>query len=263
MKKSKILKSFLKQKQGFDRETVCERITSGLQTIMDLAIAELFNQPVDLIAFPDYAVKIGYPIDLNTIKERVSNRYYRRLEAIEWDVKKIEENAFQYNEPESAIVKQATLLTNVLIEFINDMDCLNPRPIYKRLNKDQGLNETQASPNLSRRRQRKARVETQTTTSNFRFNLRSRQNVEESNQGEPETVSNGTFSWRDEAIKLLSSIMKHPDSMPFRQLVDTNEYPDYTDKIENPIDFGTIRQRLNYNIYTNRDFNLFDKDCKR
>ncbi|RNA33770.1 bromodomain and WD repeat-containing [Brachionus plicatilis] len=118
---------------GLDRDSQCDRILSGIEIIRELSIAEPFNLPVDLIAFPHYAMVIGYPIDLNTIRERVANRYYRRVDAIEWDIRKIEEDAHEFNEPDSIICKQATLLTQVLVEFVMDADCTNPRPIYKRL----------------------------------------------------------------------------------------------------------------------------------
>lgn len=247
---------------GFDRDTQCERILNGIEIIRELSIAEPFNLPVDLIAFPQYAMVIGYPIDLNTIKERVANRYYRRLEAIEWDIRKIMEDAHEFNEPESTICKQATLLTQVLIEFILDPDCSNPRPIYKRLCKDSNLNETQqASPNTSRRVSRRIRTDTQLETSNLRFNLRSRQHAEESNQG-PLEQEQSLNSWKDQAKKLIKRVISHPDSEPFRQSVDIDAYPDYCEKIKKPIDFSVIRSRLCYNMYTNEDFNQFEKDCR-
>ena len=248
---------------GLDRDIQCERILKGIEIIRELSIAEPFNSPVDLIAFPNYAMVIGYPIDLNTIRERVANRYYRRLDAIEWDIRKIMEDAHEYNEPESNICKQATLLTQVLIEFILDPDCSNPRPIYKRLCNDTNLNETQTSSNTSRRTSRRLRTDTQPATSNLRFNLRSRQHAEESNQGplEQEQSLNGSYSWKDHAKKLIKKVMNHPDSGPFRQSVDIELYPDYGEKIKKPIDFGIIKNRLNYNMYSN-DFYRFEKDCK-
>ncbi len=130
---------------GVGREYECERILNGLQKIMELSIAEAFNYPVDLDSFPQYALTIDYPIDLSTIRERLSSLYYRRVNSIQWDVRKIEQNAARFNEPGSEIVKKATLLCEVLLEFINDPECTNPMPIYKRLDRNrnnQSLNES-------------------------------------------------------------------------------------------------------------------------
>lgn len=100
------------------RDSECERILAGLEKIMELSIAEYFNYPVDLDAYPLYAIIIGYPIDLNTIKQRLENRYYRRVNSIQWDVRIIERNAVNFNEKKSDIVRQAALLTDILLEFI-------------------------------------------------------------------------------------------------------------------------------------------------
>jgi len=77
---------------GVGREYECERILNGLQKIMELSIAEAFNYPVDLDSFPQYALTIDYPIDLSTIRERLSSLYYRRVNSIQWGVRKIEPN---------------------------------------------------------------------------------------------------------------------------------------------------------------------------
>ena len=59
--------------------TECERIIRGIEQIMELGVAENFIAPVDLNAYPDYAMMIEYPIDLSTIKARLENRFYRYL----------------------------------------------------------------------------------------------------------------------------------------------------------------------------------------
>jgi hypothetical protein len=100
------------------RDAECDRILAGLEKIMELSIAEYFNYPVDLDSFPHYAKVTGYPIDLNTIKQRLENRYYRRVNSIQWDVRKIESNAVDFNLKKSEIVRHATLLTELLLEFI-------------------------------------------------------------------------------------------------------------------------------------------------
>lgn len=269
---------------GEDRDVECERILSGLEKIMELSIAEAFNYPVDLDQFPDYAVVIRYPIDLNTIKERLENRYYRRLNAVQWDIMKIEEDAHDYNEPDSKIYQQSTLLTNLLTEFITDPDCTNPIPIYKRLCKDSALGENEdnnQSLNSTRRACRnRPKVDMNTTANNnnnnnssiqqqnLRFNLRSRTNLEhqEASSKNDEALSSSpislrSYSWRDDCKKLVSDIIKHPDSVPFRAEVDCSEYPDYIEKISNPVDFGLIRTRLFYNTYDRLE--VFEKDCNR
>ena len=55
---------------GIGREVECRRITEAMETIMGLAIAEPFNYPVDLTAYPEYMLDVALPMDLSLIKAR-------------------------------------------------------------------------------------------------------------------------------------------------------------------------------------------------
>lgn len=116
------------------RDAFRARMMAGMDRVMGLSIAEPFLVPVDLNVYPDYAMIIAYPIDLTTIRSRLENNFYRRKEGIKFDISYIEYNADKFNEPNSAIVKQASLLTQVLLTFVNDMTCDDPITIYQRLN---------------------------------------------------------------------------------------------------------------------------------
>jgi hypothetical protein len=49
--------------RGLHSRAECKRISRGLEQVMDLAIAEPFNYPVDLTHYPDYMLEIEYPMD--------------------------------------------------------------------------------------------------------------------------------------------------------------------------------------------------------
>ncbi|XP_019881429.2 bromodomain adjacent to zinc finger domain protein 1A isoform X2 [Aethina tumida] len=49
--------------------------------------------------------------------------------------------------------------------------------------------------------------------------------------------------------ELLSDVMKHKDAWPFLRPVQKNEVPDYYDVITKPMDFGTIKYKLNMGEY--------------
>ncbi|CAL1281690.1 unnamed protein product [Larinioides sclopetarius] len=56
-------------------------------------------------------------------------------------------------------------------------------------------------------------------------------------------------------IDLLVELMRHPSSWPFLIPVSKKDAPDYHQIIKRPMDFGTIRSKLNYMQYkTNEDF---------
>ena len=99
-------------------ETECQRIIQCVEQVMTLRIAEQFVAPVDLNSYPTYPYYIPYPSDLSTIKNRLDMRFYRRLSALQWEVRLIEQNAAAFNSPGSTIVKYAEIVTKLLLEII-------------------------------------------------------------------------------------------------------------------------------------------------
>lgn len=100
---------------------------------MEFGQSENFNVPVDLNVHPIYGMIIAYLMDLSTIKARLENHFYRREEAVLFDVAAIEANALQYNEEGSEIVRRARIVSTVLRRFITDHDCYDPMPIYTEI----------------------------------------------------------------------------------------------------------------------------------
>ncbi len=101
-------------------ETECRRISEALETIMSLAIAEPFNYPVDLTAYPEYMLDVEYPMDLTLVKARVDNHFYRRIDALVHDVRSIHANAAKFNRPRSDIVKNSKIIANLTVEVVRD-----------------------------------------------------------------------------------------------------------------------------------------------
>ena len=76
---------------------------------------------------------IAYPMDLTTIKQRLENHFYRRVDAVKFDANYIELNAQTFNESGSDIVKKAKLISALISQFIDDQLCFDPMEIYSRL----------------------------------------------------------------------------------------------------------------------------------
>ena len=91
------------------------RLVTGLIRIMEYSQSEAFNVPVDLNQHPIYGYIIAYLMDLNTIKGRIESGFYRRMDALLYDVNYIFTNAEQYNEPGSEIV---SFLSNKCVRII-------------------------------------------------------------------------------------------------------------------------------------------------
>jgi hypothetical protein len=119
------------------RDLELERILNGLNKLMELNVAEPFITPISLENYPDYLKFIGYPVDLQTIRDRIVSGYYRRVDAILWDIHKIEWNAQLYrkyidDKASDRIVFKATLLVDVLNAFVSDPTMSDPMTVYMK-----------------------------------------------------------------------------------------------------------------------------------
>ncbi|KAM4693154.1 PH-interacting protein [Discoglossus pictus] len=216
------------------RDEECERIIAGINQLVTLDIASAFVSPVDLQAYPLYSTVVAYPTDLSTIKERLENRFYRRLSSLMWEVRYIEHNTRTFNEPGSPIVKSAKFVTDVLLHFIKDQSCYDIIPLYnsmkKKLLSDSEEEEEKDAdvPGTSTRKRKEYQPKRK---------LRSRAQSYDLN------------SWKKQCEELLNLIFQCEDSEPFRQPVDLLEYSDYRDIIDTPMDFGTVRETLEAGNY--------------
>lgn len=64
---------------------------------------------------------------------RLENGFYRRITAVQFDVRYLASNTEKFNQPHSNIVRSARLLTDLCLEMIGDSDCHHPGPIYRRI----------------------------------------------------------------------------------------------------------------------------------
>ena len=116
---------------GGDRETECDRISAALDQVMKMAIAEPFSLlPVDLNLRP-------YPMDLTTIKQRLDNRFYRRISAVLFD--------FSYVFTKSNNIRSTSINKNLCLEIIGTRDAVPA--IYQRLLEKYELREGGAEEN--------------------------------------------------------------------------------------------------------------------
>lgn len=201
------------------RDVECDRIKEGIERVMEIRIAEHFIAPVDLSAFPYYAMVVPYPVDFSTIRARLENRYYRRVTSILKDVRFIESNAKLFNEPGSHIVHCAELTVKLCVDFIQRTDCHNIMSIYSVIQEQESIDSSSASPRTRRRR----RSSDKRTTSER--------------------------NWIDECKEILLMILNQDDSIPFREAVDPEQFPDYYQIIDQPMDLGRVREKLESNEY--------------
>ncbi|XP_036446662.1 PH-interacting protein isoform X3 [Colossoma macropomum] len=215
------------------RDQECERIISGIDQLSTLDVATPFAVPVDLQAYPTYCTVVAYVTDLSTMRSRLENRFYRRMSSLMWEVRYIEHNAQTFNEPGAFIVKTAKFVSDLLLQFIKDQSCTDIIPLYNSMKKtafsdssdDEEEDEEPETPGTSKRNKKGKQQPI----------LRNLRNKPAS--GDPQ-------AWRGRCRELLELIFQCEDSEPFRQPVDLEEYPDYLDIVDTPMDFGTVLSTL-------------------
>uniref|UniRef100_A0AAR2IIZ8 Bromo domain-containing protein n=1 Tax=Pygocentrus nattereri TaxID=42514 RepID=A0AAR2IIZ8_PYGNA len=196
------------------REEESARIIAGIDQLITVDIAAPFSGPVDLTQYPTYCTVIAYPTDLGTIRMRLKHNFYRRLSALIWDIRYIFHNARTFNEPRSKIAQSAKLITDVLLKFISKTQCMDIMEIYNA-------------------------VENMEYTEDEVSQLTSSKVVQDRD------------AWKEACKQLLDYMFECEDSEPFRQPVDQNEYPDYSNIIDTPMDLQTVRRTLEEERYEN------------
>ncbi|XP_054649152.1 bromodomain and WD repeat-containing protein 3 isoform X3 [Dunckerocampus dactyliophorus] len=208
------------------RDRECERIIGGISQLITVEICAPFSGPVDLIQYPTYCTVIAYPTDLDTIRLRLMNKFYRRLSALIWDARYIAHNARTFNEPRSKIAHSAKIISNVLQKFVNNSSCTDIMEIYslvEEMDEDEEEADAEAPGPSSGHRLRQRSVE----------------------------VLPDRDAWKEQCKNLLNYIFECEDSEPFRLPVDPQNYPDYHDIIDTPMDFGTVKRTLEEERYEN------------
>ncbi|OTF70515.1 hypothetical protein BLA29_004885 [Euroglyphus maynei] len=246
---------------------------------MEFSHAEEFSAPVDLNQHPLYAMTIPYPMDLSTIMSRLQSNFYRRLEAVKFDVRFIESNAALYNMPESLIVKKAKIITECFLRFIEDSECQDPTPIMNELSNNYAselVNATAVSsltPNVSTQHNSSSASSSfgqqipRRSTRRIRSSMFSDSDMDEVNRpGRPSrsgrinrihnryTADHGDENrprktWKQLCRELIDQVFELPDSEPFRAPVDPILYPNYAHIIDTPMDLTTVKEQLLADIY--------------
>lgn len=94
-----------------------------LEKIWNHDYAKPFRKPVDTIEhnIPDYYKVITNPMDLGTIRKRLSNRYYWSSEDCIKDFKKMFKNCYTYNDPGQDVVVMAQTLEKIFYQKLARM----------------------------------------------------------------------------------------------------------------------------------------------
>uniref|UniRef100_A0A673B6H0 PH-interacting protein n=1 Tax=Sphaeramia orbicularis TaxID=375764 RepID=A0A673B6H0_9TELE len=221
------------------RAEECERIIKAIDQLCTLDVAAPFAFPVDLQAYPTYCTVVAYGTDLSTIRQRLVNHFYRRLSSLMWEVRYIEHNAQTFNEPGSFIVTTAKFVSDLMLQFIKDQSLTDLMPLYKTMKK--------ATFSDSEDSDDEEEDEDRNTPGTSKTNHKGRRPMQRQLRTRPPSYD--PHAWRGRCKELLDLIFQCEDSEPFREPVDLQEYPDYLQIVDSPMDFGTVLNTLTEGKY--------------
>ncbi|CAL8313858.1 unnamed protein product, partial [Boreogadus saida] len=221
------------------RADECERIIKAIDQLVTLDVAAPFAFPVDLQAYPSYCTVVAYVTDLSSIRQRLENRFYRRMSSLMWEVRYIEHNAQAFNEPGAFIVTTAKFVSDLMLQFIKDHTMTDIIPLYRTMKK--------STFSDSEEEDEEDEEEEENTPGTSARKTKGRRPMQRQRRTRPPSYD--PQAWRGRCKELLELIFQCEDSEPFREPVDLHEYPDYLEIVESPMDFSTVQSTLSDGKY--------------
>jgi len=164
---------------------------------------------------------------------RVDNRFYRRIDAILFDLKYLHENAATFNLPRSDIVKNAKIIWQTASEIIKSPSKTKDdvSAVYHRMVETFEWSQPENSDSEEEDQ------EDENTDERPRKKFTKKQDLLNPKQ------------WKRDCNDLLDDMFKHPLSDPFREPVSGIEYPDYQRIVSTPMDLTMVRESLHSGEY--------------
>ncbi|XP_047329765.1 bromodomain-containing protein DDB_G0270170-like [Impatiens glandulifera] len=146
----------------------------------------VFSEPVDTEELPDYCEIVDHPMDFGTVRRKLNEGKYTKLEEFEKDVLLICSNAMQYNAPDTIYFRQARTIQELAKRDFENLREVNedgePQPKVVRRGRPPSKNvkkeftspppPTRVAPESSSDVATPATAGEYTTNSNNNYNLR-------------------------------------------------------------------------------------------
>ncbi|KIW23528.1 uncharacterized protein PV07_11720 [Cladophialophora immunda] len=188
--------------------------------------------------YPDYYQQIAMPLSLNMIEQRLENYEYENLETLESDLKRMVQNAKDYNNSRSAIFEDAERIRKALSNFMPKHNPAYLRPDYRAY--------PTPIPQELLDEVRRQSVSSEGTMAPERVKLvfpnpaaaRRRQS-----QVTPstDTLTDTREDVRQEQLKFLQELSEQEDAINFEEKVSKKDYPDYYKLVKKPTSISDVR----------------------
>ncbi|KAJ9610578.1 hypothetical protein H2200_005355 [Cladophialophora chaetospira] len=189
--------------------------------------------------YPDYYQRTAMPLSLNMIEQRLQDFEYENLEGLESDLKRMVQNAKDYNNSKSSIFEDAERIRKALSNFMPKHNPAYlredyrayptpiPQEMYDRIRGQSTSSEGTGAPEKVKLRfsnPAAARRQSQATLSSL---------------GTP--GANGGEDIKEEQLAFLQELSEQDDAINFEEKVPKKDYPDYYKMIKKPTSIADAR----------------------
>ena len=227
-------------------------LLNSIKAIRRLKDAQPFINPVDIVKLniPFYYNYIKRPMDLSTIEKKLNvNAYEDPIQLIE-DFNLMVENCFKFNGKDSAI---SSMVKNILSSFEKHINNLPPKelPDKKSTSSKKISSKSISTPLIGSNGGRPKREIHPPKPKDMPYDIRPKKKKYQPELRYCQSILKDFISKKYENI-----------SWPFLEPVDpiTMDCPNYFDIIKNPMDLGTIQNKLHNGEYETA--NDFEKDIR-
>lgn len=259
-------KSFSSQSQIIDSTSEKEILLKIWQVIWSNYDSIPFRYPVDP-SVPGYYAIIKSPMDLSTVKERLST-----LTCFLMDLRQIFQNCFTFNQTDSLIYDQAKRLRSLAL---NELKTGFPREkklikrVLKTAQEDVNLLETINEAVVTEQRRKETEGGGDDEDDVFMTSKIPKLSIKLTGTGNhshnPQAHKSGgqtiSHSDRQKLKNILQKLCKHRHAYFFLEPVDpiALNIPSYFEIVKTPMDLGTIKTKLSSNYET---VDEFAEDCR-
>ncbi|EXJ78066.1 hypothetical protein A1O3_09227 [Capronia epimyces CBS 606.96] len=222
-----------------DRETRETTSELGLKLVRQLKksqdkngrnVAVHFIDLPSRVEYPDYYQQIPMPLSLNMIEQRLESHEYETMEQLESDLKRMVQNAKDYNHSKSPIFEDAERIRKALSNFMPKHN-----PAYLRA-------DYRAYPTpipqelLDRPRDPSTASEANVPTEKVKL-IFSRRRQSEATPATPSVKDDV----RQDQLDFLKELSAQEDAINFEEKVSKKDYPDYYRLIKRPTAISDVR----------------------
>jgi hypothetical protein len=189
------------------------------------------------------------PLSLNMIEDRLNKRYYENMEKLEAELKRMVQNAKDYNNSRSQVFEDAERIRKALSNFMPKHN-----PAYLR--NDYRAYPAPIPPELmTQARQQSVATESSAGPDKVKLvfsnpAVKRRQSQATPSTGTPAAVDQAV---KDEQLAFLQELSEQDDAINFEEKVPKKDYPDYYKVIKRPTSIAEVRAMVEDDVVQDWD----------